>query len=198
MTGPRGARRGRRPAGADTRGRILEAARGEFADRGYDAASLRGIARTAGVDPALVHHYFEGKADLFAEAVVLARVHPGRVVDGVLDGPVDALGERLVRAFLGVWDEPEHRERFVALARAAMTNEQVGTLVRQFVSAEIVGRVTAHTGVADPQLRGALAAAQIFGLGTMRYVLRLPPLVDASHDEVVAWLGPTLQRFLVD
>ena len=94
------ARRGRRPAGEDTRGLITEAARSEFADKGYEGTSMRAVARVAGVDPALVHHYFEGKADLFAQSVVLTRVNPAVMVERVLDGPLDTLGDRLVRTFL--------------------------------------------------------------------------------------------------
>ena len=120
MTGrpPPTPRRGRRPAGEDTRGLIEEAARAEFAERGYDGTTLRAVARRAGVDAALVHHYFEGKADLFAQAVVLTRVNPGHVVAG-LQGPSDTLGDRLVRTFLSVWDDPVNGERLVAMLRAA-------------------------------------------------------------------------------
>jgi AcrR family transcriptional regulator len=190
-------RRGRRPAGEDTRGLITEAARSEFADKGYEATSMRAVARVAGVDPALVHHYFEGKADLFAQSVVLTRVNPAVVVDRVLEGPVDTLGERLVRAFLAVWDDPENQDRLVALVRAVHTNEEVVELVREFVAREIVGRITERTGVADAPLRGALAASQLIGLATSRYVVRMPPVAEAGHDDIAHWLGPTLQRYLV-
>jgi len=191
-------RRGRRPAGEDTRGLITEAARSEFADKGYEGTSLRAVARVAGVDPALVHHYFEGKADLFAQSVVLTRVNPAVVVDRVLEGPMDTLGERMVRAFLAVWDDPENQDRLVALVRAVHTNDEVVALVREFVAHEIIGRVTRRTGITDAALRGSLAASQLIGLATARYVVRMPPLAEASHDEVARWLGPTLQRYLVD
>jgi AcrR family transcriptional regulator len=195
---PPPARRGPRPAGEDTRARITEAARSEFADKGYEGTSMRSVARVAGVDPALVHHYFDGKADLFAQAVVMTRVNPAMLVERVLDGPVDALGERLVRTFLAVWDDPDNQERLVALVRAVHTNDEVGALFRQFVAREVVGQVTRRTQVPDPELRGALAAAQIVGLATTRYVVRMPPMVEASPDELARWLGPTLQRYLVD
>ena len=195
---PPPARRGPRPAGEDTRARITEAARSEFADKGYEGTSMRSVARVAGVDPALVHHYFDGKADLFAQAVVMTRVNPAMLVERVLDGPLEALGERLVRMFLAVWDDPDNQERLVALVRAVHTNDEVGALFRQFVAREVVGQVTRRTQVPDPELRGALAAAQIVGLATTRYVVRMPPMVDASPDELARWLGPTLQRYLVD
>ncbi|HEY6742230.1 MAG TPA: TetR family transcriptional regulator [Lapillicoccus sp.] len=195
---PPPARRGPRPAGEDTRARITEAARSEFADKGYEGTSMRSVARVAGVDPALVHHYFDGKADLFAQAVVMTRVNPAMLVERVLDGPLEALGERLVRMFLAVWDDPDNQERLVALVRAVHTNDEVGALFRHFVAREVVGQVTRRTQVPDPELRGALAAAQIVGLATTRYVVRMPPMVDASPDELARWLGPTLQRYLVD
>ncbi len=159
---------------------------------------MRSIARVAGVDPALVHHYFDGKADLFAQAVVMTRVNPAMLVERVLDGPLDALGERLVRMFLAVWDDPDNQERLVALVRAVHTNDDVGAVFRQFLLREVVGRVTRRTRVSEPELRGALAAAQLVGLATTRYVVRMPPMVDASPDELARWLGPTLQRYLVD
>jgi AcrR family transcriptional regulator len=191
-------RRGRRPAGEDTRGRIEEAARVEFAEKGYDATTLRSVARAAGVDAALVHHYFEGKADLFARAVVMTRINPGVVVAGLLSGPIETLGDRMVRTFLRVWDDPGNNERLVAMLRAAMTNDDVATVMRRFVTQDIVGAVTRHTGVADAAERGAMAASQLVGIATVRYVLRMEPMVQASHDDVARWLGPTLQRYLVD
>jgi AcrR family transcriptional regulator len=195
---PNAPRRGRRPAGEDTRGRFEEAARVAFAEKGYDATTLRSVARGAGVDAALVHHYFEGKADLFAQSVVLTRVNPRAVVAGLLEGPDETIGERLVRAFLRVWDDPANGERLVAMYRAAMTNDDVATVMRRVVTQDIVGAVTRHTGVDDAEVRGAMAASQLVGLAAARYVLRLPGMVDASHDELARWIGPALQRYLVD
>ncbi|HWI33764.1 MAG TPA: TetR/AcrR family transcriptional regulator, partial [Lapillicoccus sp.] len=86
----------------------------------------------------------------------------------------------------------------VALVRAVHTNDDVGAVFRQFLLREVVGRVTRRTRVSEPELRGALAAAQLVGLATTRYVVRMPPMVDASPDELARWLGPTLQRYLVD
>jgi hypothetical protein len=120
------------------------------------------------------------------------------MVDRVLAGPMDTIGERLVRTFLGVWDDPENQERLVALVRALLTNDEVTVLMREFVTREIVGRVTERTKVSEAPLRGALAASQIIGLATTRYVVRLPAMVAASHDDLARWLGPVLQRYLVD
>ena len=100
--------------------RSLAAARAEFAGSGYDGTTLRGIARAAGVDPRLVHHYFDGKDDLSRSRWSSRRVNPAVMVDRVLQGPLDTLGERLVRTFLAVWDDPDNQERLVALVRAVI------------------------------------------------------------------------------
>ncbi|MEW1954555.1 TetR family transcriptional regulator [Terrabacter sp. NPDC080008] len=193
---PRG--RGRRPGGADTRAAILEAARKSFAAKGYDKASMRGIAREAGVDPALVHHYFEGgKAALFVETLEVP-VNPTELIDGILDGDVDRLGWRIVETFLTVWEPPERRDALVALVRSSITSDEAARMLREFLGREVFGRVAASTGVADPQLRGALAASQMLGLIVGRYVVRLPALVAATREELVEGLGPVLQSHLVD
>ena len=192
--------RGRRPGGGDTRAAIITAARTEFAAQGYDATSLRAIARTAGVDPALVHHYFGGKPEVFA-AVVDLRDDPAALIARVLAGPREQVGEALVRTFLMVWDSEEGRERFLALVRSAMSHDEATRMLREFLIHEVFGRVTAalaHEGVdrEELQLRAGLAAGQMVGMAIMRYVLRFPGVADATHDELAAMLGPTLQRYL--
>lgn len=197
--------RGRRPGGVDTRSDIVEAARAEFAARGYDATSMRGIARSAGVDPALLHHYFDGKAALFAE-VMEVPVDPRVLIDAVIRGPREQVGESLVRTFLAIWDSPEGRARFQGVVRSAVTNEEAARMMREFIVHEIFGRITQHLtpdgrrqatgGLGDAQLRAAMAAGQMVGVGMLRYVLQFPPVADATEDELVALLGPTLQRYL--
>ncbi len=195
--------RGRRPGSEDTRELIVDAARVEFAGQGYDGTSLRAVARRAGVDPALVHHYFEGKASLFA-AIMQVPVDPSALIDGVLAGPRDEVGETLVRTFLTVWDSPEGQPRLVALVKSAVTHEDAAKLLREFLSREVFGRVTARLtpeggipGQASPELRAGLAGAQMVGLAMMRYVLRFPDVTDASADDIVQLVGPTIQRYLV-
>jgi AcrR family transcriptional regulator len=187
--------RGRRPGGEDTRQLIVDAARDQFASVGYDAASLRGIARAAGVDAALVHHYFEGKPELFVAALELP-ANPRDVVGTVLAGGADGVGERMARFFFTVWDSPAGRERIVALLRSASTHDGAARMLREFVSREIFGRVTAELGTADGELRANLAAGQMIGLAFLRYVVRLEPVATTPVDELVGWLGPTLQRYL--
>jgi len=190
-------RRGRRPAGENTRAAILDAARGEFSAKGYDASSIRGIARLAEVDPALVHHYFDGKAALFVEAMSLP-VNPSALIETILAGPREQVGEGLARTFFRVWDSPQGRERLVALIRSAVSNDDAARMLREFLAREIFGKVAVAVGVPQPELRAGLAAAQLMGVAMMRYVIGFEPLVRASSDEIVAIVAPTLQRYLAD
>jgi AcrR family transcriptional regulator len=193
-TAPR--RRGRRPAGEDRRGDIVAAARQEFARRGFDATTLRGIARAAGVDPRLVHHYFEGKDAVFTAAFELPVRRPQDVLAPVLAAGPDGIGERLVRVFLQVWDAPEGRERVVALLGASLTSEAGARMLREFMTREIFGPLARSLGTDQPELRATLAASQMMGLVVARYVLRLEPLASAGDDVLVAALAPVLQRYL--
>lgn len=195
-------RRGRRPGGGDTRAAIVTAARSEFAAKGYDATSLRAIARAAEVDPALLHHYFDGKAALFTE-VMDVPADPRVLIEAVVRGPREVVGEAMVRTFLTIWDSAEGRARFQGVVRSAVTNDEAARMLREFLVREIFGHVTRDltppgaTGLAaNPELRAALAAGQMVGVGMMRYVIGFPSVVDATHEELIALLAPTLQQYL--
>ena len=187
-------RTGRRPGDADTRGDILVVARRRFARDGYDATSLRGIAREAEVDPALVHHYFAGKAQLFEAALALPFDAPS-VVAHVLDGPVDGVGERLARTFLQVWDGPgsEHLE---ALLRSAAANEHAARMLREFMTDAVLREIAGSLDADEPELRAGLCAAQLVGVALLRRVLHFDALVTPDAEELIRWLAPTLQRYL--
>ena len=193
--------RGRRPGGVDTRAAILAAARTDFAAQGYDATSVRGIARRAEVDPALVHHYFGGKAALFATVMDIP-ADPAALIAGVVRGPRGLVGENLVRTFLAVWDSEAGRERFQALLRSALTNSEATVMLREFLTREVFGRVLrelapAGTAPHGLELRAGLAASQMVGLAVMRYIVQFPAVVEATHDELASMLGPTIQQYLV-
>lgn len=189
------ARTGRRPAGADTRAVILDVARAEFARTGYDAVSLRSIARAAGVDPALVHHYFDGKSGLFAE-VLQFPIDPATVLPQILDGELDQLGERLVGFYLGLWESPETGPGMAAAVRAALTSDAGAAALGAFVVREVMQRLAALVGPDRPLLRASLVGSQLVGLGVARYLVRLEPMVSASVEDLVAAVAPTIQRYL--
>lgn len=188
-------RRGPRGRGEDTRAAILAAARRRFAERGYDGATLRDIAAEAGVDVALVSYLFGNKEGVFAAAMSLP-VNPGDVVEALLAEGTDDIGQRLIRRFLSVWDDPRSADPLIALVRSAATHEQAAELLRGFVEREILGRLARAIDAPDPDLRVALCGTQLVGLVMGRYVLRIAPVATADAATLAAAVGPTLQRYL--
>ncbi|MFC7528225.1 TetR family transcriptional regulator [Actinoplanes sp. GCM10030250] len=191
-------RTGRRPGNPDTREAILLAARGAFAEKGYDGASIRAIATGAGVDPALVHHYFGTKEKLFL-ASVEAPFSPIDLIGEAADGDRAELGARLVRVFVRVWDGPAGAAG-VALLRSAVGSEWTTKLFREFILTQILRRAVPKLGLdaEEGRLRMTLAASQLVGLAMARYVIKVEPLASAPPEAIVAALGPTVQRYLTD
>lgn len=192
MNGPR---RGRRPGGADTRQTILTHARTAFAERGYDGTSLREVARLAGVDPALVTHYFGSKDRLFSALMRIPDDVPAQIA-AVAAGPEAERGVRLVRLFLSLWEHEATRKSLLAVFRSAVSQPRAAESLRGFVSDALLGPLVARLHLPEPRLRAALAGSQLIGLAIVRYIVRLEPLASADPEELVAWLGPTLQRYL--
>ena len=191
-------RRGRPRAGeSDARERIMTAAIDEFAEAGYEGATIRGIAARAGVDSALVHHHFGTKADLFGAAIG-APMRPDLALPEILAGPREEVGERIMRFVLGAWEQPEVRRRGVVLLRAAIGNKLTTPLLAGFLSRELLSRIARALDVPDAELRAALVASQVAGMLIARYVLKLPALAEASVDDLVARVAPTIQRYLYD
>jgi AcrR family transcriptional regulator len=188
-------RTGRRAGDSGTRQAILDAARRQFATHGYDGATIRGIAADAGVDPALVHHFHGTKEKLFVTALRFPVV-PSEVLPNVLASPPDQVGHAAVRTILELWESPETKAQAVALLRSAVTNERAAEMLRQFVTSAILGSIAMVAQREDAAFRASLVASQIVGLGIARYVIGLEPLVSASTEELVAAIGPTLQRYL--
>jgi len=191
-----GGRRSGRSAGErSTRDGILDAALASFAEHGYDRATIRDIAARAAVDPALVLHYFGSKEALFTEALKLP-VQPGEVfARGMAAGP-DQIGATVVRTFLDSWEPPEMRVRLTAMLRSALTNEAAMGMIRDLLIRELFGPITEALGVPDAQLRATLVGSQFIGLSVMRYIGHIEPLASASVDDIVAAVGPTVQRYL--
>lgn len=190
-------RRGRPKGESGSRERIVVAAEHEFGENGYDGATIRAIAARAGVDSALVHHYFGAKADLFAEVIGIP-LRPDVDVPTILEGPRDEVGERVVRYVLEAFERPDVRRRGVTMIRVALGSKVMSPPLVGFLSRELIGRITARLETPDAALRATLVASQIAGLIVTRYVARLQPIADASVDELVARVGPTVQRYLFE
>ena len=188
-------RPGRRPGESGTRAAILAAARTQFAESGYDAASVRAIARAADVDPALVLHYFGSKAALFAAALEVPFAAE-EVVERVVHGPRDQLGRRLALFFLSIWDDPDRREPLMAMLRAATTSPDAADLLRERVGERVLRPVGEHLGGPDAPLRMSLCAAHLVGLGITRYIVHIEPIASLDADEVADLVAPALQRYM--
>lgn len=193
----RGRGRPRKAHGAGSaRAAIVKAASEEFVERGYEAASLRAVARRAGVDSALVHHYFDGKADLFA-ASLEAPLRPDRVLEVVLSAPREEVGERLVLFLCEQLDDERAAKRMVVVLRTALGSGPGTRMVREFLAREVLSRLIAlNEGAVDAGLRADLAAAQIVGLILTRYVLALEPVASATPEEIARRVGPVVQWHL--
>lgn len=189
------ARTGRRPGVSGTREAILGAARRAFAEHGYQHATVRGVADLAGVDPALVHHYFGTKQELFVAAVRLP-VNPVEQLMAVLNEDPEQAGRRMVETFLSVWDHAATQNPLLALIRSAVGDEHAAAMLREFITEEVLGQIAHRLGGADARLRATLVGSQIIGLAMARYIVKVEPLASAPPTQVVAAVGPTLQRYL--
>lgn len=190
------ARTGRRPGAGGTRERILAAARNDFSKSGFDGTTIRAIAAQAKVDPALVLHYYESKDAIFREAVRFP-VDPAEFIPGLVAPGVDGLGDRLVRFFVDTWDSPAGGA-MLGVIRSVVANDDAATLMREFITREVLGRLAKALDVDEPQLRASLAGAQLIGMAMLRYVVKVEPIASADADQIVAWLGPTIQRYFTD
>ncbi len=196
MTGAR-RRTGRRPGSADTRGRILDSARHAFGERGFEQTSVRQVAASAGVDPALVHHYFGSKQRLFVAAMEFP-VDPAVVLPRLLaDGPRDELGERFVGFVVGIWDRPDVRPLVTGVVRSAVTDPMAAGMARQLLAEGPLLALAAAIDRPDAQLRATLASSHMMGVAMARYVLEVEPLASMSPEDLATLVGPSVQRYLV-
>ncbi|TVT49669.1 TetR family transcriptional regulator [Amycolatopsis cynarae] len=188
-------RRGRRPAGQDTRTALLQAAREAFSENGYEGATVRAIAARAGVDAAMVNHWFGGKDALFAQAVLQLPFQPKELVAALMLGDPETLGERIVRRFVTTWDSTSGGT-FPALVRSLASHDKAAIGLRDFLIDSILNEIMAALRADQAPLRAALCASQLIGIGMVRYVARFEPLGSADVETVVAAVAPNLQRYL--
>ncbi|MGC9500321.1 TetR family transcriptional regulator [Streptomyces sp. WG7] len=191
-------RRGRPPRteSAGTRDRILTTAREEFSERGYEKTSVRGIAKAAGVDPALVHHYFGTKEQVFEAAVEVAFAPALKAPEAIGDGPLDGVGERLTRFVFGLWENPATRTPLLAIVRSAVNNDTAAAVFRRLIAAQLLRRIAAQLDLPDAELRAELAAAQLVGCAMLRYVIKVEPLASADPERIIARVAPVVQGHL--
>ena len=181
---------------AGTRDRILVAAREEFSERGYEKTSVRGIAKAAGVDSALVHHYFGTKEQVFEAAVEVAAAPALGARDAIVEGPLEDVGERFTRFIFGVWENPATRMPLLAIVRSAVNNETAATVFRRLVATQLLRRIADQLELPDAELRAELAAAQLVGTAMLRYVIKVEPLASADVEQIIARVAPVVQNHL--
>jgi AcrR family transcriptional regulator len=189
-------RSGRWRTGQQSRQRIIDAARERFMREGYERATVRAIAGDAGVDVAMVYYFFGSKEGLFTASALTGPEHPLQHLATLLDDGAEDIGPRLVRRFLEHWDEGAQYEPLLTLWRAAAIQPQARKVLHDSLAGPIAKRVAAEFGVADAELRVELVASHLAGLAFARYQLRIEPMASTSIEVLVAWLGPTVQRYL--
>ncbi|MUL85939.1 MULTISPECIES: TetR family transcriptional regulator [unclassified Mycolicibacterium] len=192
----RGRKRPGRPAGpSDKRERILASARELFARNGIDKTSIRSIAADAGVDAALVHHYFGTKTQLFAAAIHIP-IDPMTVIGKLQEVPVEQIGHTLPSILLPLWDS-EIGKGLVATLRSVLAGNDV-SLVRSFLQEIIVGEIGPRVDnpPGSARIRIQFVASQLVGVAMARYILELEPFSSLPVDQIVETIAPTLQRYL--
>lgn len=191
-----GRRAGRWRTGQESRQRIIDAARARFMRDGYERATVRAIAADAAVDVAMVYHFFGSKEGLFTASALTGPEHPLHQLATLLDEGTEEIGARLVRRFLEHWDEGAAFEPLLTLWRSAAIHPQARKVLHDSLAGPIAERVAAKFGVADAELRVELVASHLAGLAFARYQLKIEPIASTPIDDLVAWLGPTVQRYL--
>jgi AcrR family transcriptional regulator len=193
---PEARRVGRWRTGQQNRQRIIDAARERFMRDGYERATVRAIAADAGVDVAMVYYFFGSKEGLFTASALTGPEHPLHQLATLLDEGTERIGPRLVRRFLEHWDQDAGYEPLMALWRSAAIQPQARKVLHDSLAGPIAERVGAEFGVADAELRVELVASHLAGLAFARYQLKIEPIASAAIEDVVGWIGPTVQRYL--
>lgn len=189
------ARAGRRPGPTQTRDAILTAARTHFAANGYVGTTVRAVAAEAGVNPALIHHYFHTKDQLFLAALALPIDPAATIIELLASGPRSELPERLVRFYVTAWRDPTTGQALQAVLRRAVSDEPSAALLRNLLETVLLPRVSVALGV--PKLQVATAMSQLVGLVLGATILRVEPLASASEDELVALVAPAIGPYLL-
>jgi AcrR family transcriptional regulator len=188
-------RTGRRPGTPETREEILVAARRAFAERGYEATSLRSIAAGVHVDPALLVHYFGSKEGLFLASLEVT-IGPSALFSGLDTLEVAQAAELIVARYLALLDHEQTRDVILSLVRSAVSSDRAAAMLREFLASKMLSSLGLLTGRPDGQLRASLVVAQLVGIAMLRHVVRLDAVVRASRDELVSVVAPVIEGYL--
>jgi AcrR family transcriptional regulator len=174
---------------------VLNAARELLAERGFERTTMRAVGTRAGVDPALIYHYFGDKDGLLAAAVEPPVDLPA-VLTGIADDPGRA-GEEIVRRVIGLWENhPDIRERMLATLRTALSHDHAAQLLRDMLSSWLLRALGDVLADDQRELRAALVGSHLGGLMLARYLLKVPGAAAATPEELIQAVGPAVQRYL--
>jgi len=187
--------RGRRPGDPHTREAIIDAARRQFSERGYRATTLRSVASEAGVDHRLLLHYFGSKRRLFAASIELP-VDPEGLLERAFAAGEHDRARVVAQIILGVLEEPQNRQRLLALLRSAVSEPEAAELVREAITERALKPIAQQLGGDHPELRASMLGSQFVGIAMARYVVGIEPLASAAHEEVVAAVTPVFEHYL--
>jgi len=196
MNKPAGSARGRRAGRPETRAQILDVAGARFLAEGYQAVTMRAVAADAGVDAALISYFFGSKKGLFGAALALS-ANPPAVLLGALPGNPATLPERVLRALVDAWDDPEHERPLQVMVSAAIGDREVGRLLKEVLEREMIERVAEHLHGADARNRAAAFTTQLAGIILTRYLLEIEPIATMTADELIRHLAPGLRAALI-
>lgn len=191
-------RSGRWRTGQQNKQRIVDAAREHFMRDGYEKATVRRIAAEAGVDVAMVYYHFGNKEGLFNASVLDTPQHPLHQLANLLDEGPDEIGSRLVRDVVQRWDGGASFDLLLTVFRSADIHPLARKLLHDTLAGPVAQRVSTEFGVDNAELRVELVTVHLVGLAFARYQLKIEPMTSASIDDLVAWMGPTVQRYLTD
>lgn len=183
---------GRRPGKEDSKALIIEAAQLQFAEYGYDRATMRRIAHKAAVDPALIVHYFGTKQELFVSSMLPLFELP-KLLPSALQGNNDDIGTRLATMFIRVTSNPVTQQLMLGLIRSISSEERAATMARKFLNDNIINLVKSHLSGPNNDLQANIVSSQMIGVFMAKYVMKIEPLASASDDDTIQYLAISLQ-----
>ncbi|MBP2453430.1 TetR/AcrR family transcriptional regulator [Mycolicibacterium lutetiense] len=191
-------RSGRWRTGQQNKQRIIDAAREHFMRDGYERATVRRIAADASVDVAMVYYHFGNKEGLFNASVLDTPQHPLHQLALLLAEDPGHIGERLVRDVIQRWDEGASFDPMLTVWRSAAIQPLARKLLHDTLAGPVAEQIAAQFGVDNAELRAELVTVHLVGLAFARYQLKIEPMASAGIDDLVAWIGPTVQRYLTE
>lgn len=191
-------RSGRWRTGQQNKQRIIDAAREHFMRDGYEKATVRSIAADAGVDVAMVYYHFGNKEGLFTASVLDTPQHPLHQLANLLEEGPGEIGARLVRDVVQRWDAGASFDLLLTVFRSADIHPLARKLLHDTLAGPVARQIADQFGVDNAELRVELVTVHLVGLAFARHQLKIEPMASASIDDLAAWIGPTVQRYLTD